>query len=71
MGETGCQRTVWPLLPQEDQALGRIEVNRAKGEGAAAAAGGARAQPQQQRVQRRIVAGAGRDLVDLGQPGAR
>jgi hypothetical protein len=53
------------LLPQQDQALVRVQVGRAQGERPATPAGGLRVQPQQQGVQRRVVAGRGGDLVDL------
>jgi hypothetical protein len=59
------------LLPQQDQALIRIRIPRAQRQRAATAAGGLGMQPQQQRVQIRVVARVGGDLVDLRQPGIR
>ena len=56
MGETGCQRTVYPLLVQLDQAMLRIEVFRCQG--AAAAAGGLDVQPEKNSVQSRVIPGA-------------
>src|ERR1017187_3227295 len=59
------------LLPQQDQALIRIRIPRAQRQRAATAAGGLGMQPQQQRVQIRVVARVGGALVDLRQPGIR
>src|ERR1035441_8374143 len=43
------------LLPQQDQALVRIQVPRAQRQRAAAAAGGLTVQPEQQGVQLRVI----------------
>ena len=59
------------LLPQQDQALVRVEILRTQRERAAAAAGGLRVQPQQQRVQLRVIARGRGGLVDLRQSGVR
>ena len=48
------------LLPQQDQALVRVQVLRAQRQRAAAAAGGLGVQPQQQRVELGIIAGGRR-----------
>src|SRR5271157_2461556 len=50
------------FLAQPDQALLRVQVVRGEREGAAAAACGFHVQPQQERVQGRVVAGGGREL---------
>jgi hypothetical protein len=57
------------LLPQVDQALVRVEIPQAQGERATSTAGRFGMQPKQQRVQARIVTRAGRDFIDLRQPG--
>ena len=49
------------FLAQPDQALLRVQVVRRERQGAAAAACGFHVQPQQERVQGRVVAGRGRD----------
>jgi hypothetical protein len=59
------------LFPQQDQALVWVEIVRAQRQCAAAAAGGIGVQPQQQRVQLRVVPGGRGGLVDLRQPGVR
>lgn len=57
------------LLAQEDQALVRVQILRAHGEGTAAAACGLGVQAQQQRVQGGVVARGGGDMVDLSELG--
>ena len=57
------------LLPQQHQALVRVQIGRPQGQGPAAAAGCLGMQPQQQRVQLWIITRGRGDLVDLGQPG--
>ena len=53
------------FLVQPDQALLRVEVFWRKRQGAAAAAGGLGVQPQQQRVQGRVIPGGGGDLGEF------
>ena len=57
------------LLPQQDQALVRVQVPRPQRQRAAAAAGGLGVQPQEQRVQLRVIARRRGDLVDLAPAG--
>jgi hypothetical protein len=53
---------------QPDQALLGIQIARQQGQGAAAAAGGLHVQPQEQRVERWVVAGGCGDLGELVEP---
>ena len=53
---------------QPDQALLGIEIGRQEGQGAAAAAGSLHVQPQEQRVERRVVAGGCGDLGEFVEP---
>jgi hypothetical protein len=55
------------FLAQPDQALLRVEVIGAQGQGAAGPAGGLGVQAQQQRVQLGVIPGGRRRAVDLGE----
>jgi hypothetical protein len=55
------------LFPEQDQALLRVQVQRAQREGAASPAGGLGVQPQDQRVELMVIARGRGDLVDLRQ----
>jgi hypothetical protein len=59
------------LLPQQDQALLRVQIPRPQRQRATAPAGRLGVEPQQQGVQLRIVARSRGDLVDLCQPDIR
>jgi hypothetical protein len=67
----------WPpplgatLLPQPDQALLHVQVDTPQGQSPATPARSLGVQPQQEGVQRRVVAGRSGYLVDLGQPRIR
>jgi hypothetical protein len=57
------------FLPEQDQALVRIQVRRQQSERAAAAAGRLGMQPENQTVRSRVVAGSRGNVVEVRQPG--
>ena len=67
VGETGCQRTVSPFSRSSTRHWSGSRSSGSQGQGAAPA-GGLGVQPQQQRVQLRVITGSRGDLVDLRQP---